>query len=44
MRHWNSARRCGGCPILEDSQDQAGPYSEQLELAMDVRVHGKGVD
>jgi len=41
-RHWNreqATQRCGGCPIPEDFQGQAGPGSEQPDLPVDVPIH-----
>ena len=37
------AQRGGGCPVLEDIQGQAGPCSEQPDLAVTVSVHCRGV-
>ena len=37
------AQRGGGCPIPEDIQGQAGWGSEQLDGAVGVTAHCKGV-
>jgi len=37
------AWRCGVSPILGNIQVQAGPGSEQPDLAVDVSVHCRGV-
>ena len=37
------AQRCGGWPIPGDTQGQAGQGSEQLDLAVGVPVHFRGV-
>ncbi len=36
------AQRAGGCPILGDTQDQAGWGSEQPDLAVAVPVYCRG--
>ena len=36
-------RRGGGCPVLGVTQGQAGTVSEQLDLAVGVPVHCRGV-
>ena len=37
------SQRDGGCPVLGDIQDQAGPGSEQPDLAVHVPVHCRKV-
>jgi len=37
------AQRGGGCPLLGDFQNQAGPGSGQLDLSVDVPVHRRGI-
>ena len=37
-----AAQRCGGCPIPGDIQGQAGPRSQQHDLAVYVLVHCRG--
>lgn len=38
------AQKCGGGPIHEDFQDQAGPGSEKPDLALCVPVHCKELE
>ena len=38
------AQRGTGCPVLGDTQGQAGLDSEQSDLAVGVPVHCRGLD
>jgi len=39
VKHWNRLLRGGRCPVLGDTQGQAGPDSGQIDLAARVPVH-----
>jgi len=43
LKERSKVQRGGGSPSLGDVQGQAGPGSEQPDLAVDVSVHCRGV-